>query len=131
MNYCVDFSVQAIVEEWVHKPSLNFSVHTKVDQMASVYVPTQYNPLFSEYSSSLNSSHLINLSVNGPLRSVLMWNLRLCQRQCQHQLQHLLMMTSTQTQRRNNLCFYVTIGTMRNFSVDVDANAKVTCEQGL
>ena len=43
-------------KKWVHNPLLNFSVHTKVDQIASVNVPTT-NYLAN---SSYNSSRLIN-----------------------------------------------------------------------
>ena len=74
------------MEKWVHKPSLNFSGHTKVDQMASVYVPTQYNPLFREYNSSLNSSHLINLKCERTIKIRSHGEFAFCQRQCQHEL---------------------------------------------
>ena len=39
VNYCVYFSDHA-PQKWVYNLLLSFSVHTKVDQIASVYVPT-------------------------------------------------------------------------------------------
>ena len=43
VDYCMNFSIHAIAKQMVHNPLLNFSVHAKVYQIASVNVPAKYS----------------------------------------------------------------------------------------
>ena len=47
-------------EKWVHKPLLNFSVHTKVDQIGNVNALTLYSTTHYLANSSRYTSRLIN-----------------------------------------------------------------------
>ena len=47
-------------EKWLHNPLLNFSLHAKVDQIASVSATAQFSTIHYLAKSSRNSSRLIN-----------------------------------------------------------------------
>ena len=68
INYCVNFSVHAITHRWVHNPFLNFPVQARVDQIASVNVPTMYSKTHYLANRLCNSSCLINSKCEWILR---------------------------------------------------------------
>ena len=65
-NYCVNFSVHR-----VHNPLLDFSVHAKVDKIASVNVQIQCSAINYSIISSRNSSHIINRRCKWTIRKLI------------------------------------------------------------
>ena len=75
------------MKNWVHNPSFNFSVHLKVDQIASANGPVFYNTTHCRNSSS-NSPHLIIFSnvsiqkilsfINSKLTRIYFYLINLC-----------------------------------------------------